>query len=346
MPPFISIIVPCRNEQKFIGACLESIIGNGYPLDRLEVLVVDGMSEDGTREAVRTITSRHPFIRILDNPLKITPRAFNIGIENARGDLVMIMSAHATYGRGAIGKCAEYSQSHQADNVGGVWKIHPRGDGWFDKLAAAALSNRFGVGGAHYRVVTDDEPRWVDTVAYGCYKREVFRKIGTFNEKLVRGQDMELNKRLKAAGGTILLVPDVVIHYYARSNFVSFGIHNFRNGLWAILPFAHSKGMPVSLRHLIPMAFVMGLLGAGIGGLFWRPLGWFFVALCAAYGLAAAAASLRLAMERKDARYFLLMPFVFASLHVCYGLGSLYGIVRILTGAHKLCRPLDSSVTA
>lgn len=328
--PFLSIVVPCRNERDYIGTCVESIAASDYPKNRLEVLVVDGMSDDGTREVLKKLSERHPFVKVLDNPDRVTPRAFNIGVENARGDLILIMSAHAAYAPDALRKCAVASQTHAADNVGGIWKVHPRGSGLAGRLVAAALSDRFGVGNALYRTVSGGAPQQVDTVAYGCYKKEVFRKIGLFNEKLIRGQDMEFNRRLLAAGGKILLVPDIVIHYYARSNFIEFCRHNFRNGLWAVLPFRLSRAIPVSLRHLIPLAFVMGLLGSFALSLVWTPGLWLLAAIGGAYAIAALAASAKLAFREKDLRYFLLMPFTFASLHICYGLGSLWGICKVL----------------
>ena len=110
-----------------------------------------------------------------------------------------------------------------------------------------------------FRVHTD-EPKWVDTVFGGCYRREVFDRVGLFNENLVRGQDMEFNLRLKKAGGKTLLVPDIVSYYYARSDIKSFWKHNFTNGVWAILPFLYSPIMPVSWRHLVPLIFVTAFL--------------------------------------------------------------------------------------
>jgi glycosyltransferase involved in cell wall biosynthesis len=329
--PLISIIIPCRNEKTYIVECLASIAANDYPKDKLDVLVVDGLSDDGTREALEALCSVHPFLRVINNPEKITPFALNRGIREANGELVMLMSAHATYDPSAIRLSAEYAAKYpEADNIGGVWRIHPRGTGLMGKMICAALSDSFGVGGATYRTVGDGQPRWVDTAAYGCYRREVFQKVGLFNEYLVRGQDMEFNLRLKAAGGKTLLVPQIIIHYYARSDFPSFCRHNFRNGLWAILPFLHSSIRPVSPRHLAPLAFAVSLTASGIWSIFcpWGRL--FFSVISSSYLIAAFLASLRLSLRNRDPRYLLPMPFIFASLHLAYGFGSLFGVFKAL----------------
>ena len=333
--PFVSIVIPCRNEEQCIANCLDSIIANDFPKDKLEVLVVDGMSEDGTRAVLDAYACRYPFIKIFSNPNRVTPVAFNIGIGHARGDLVMIMSAHATYALDAIRKCAEYSNQYNADNVGGVWKICPRKNGLLDKGIGLALSHPFGVGGARYRTGTDTEPRWVDTAAYGCYKREVFSKVGLFNERLIRGQDMEFNLRLKKAGGKTLLVPDVVVNYYARSDFVSFLKHNFRNGVWAIVPVLYSPIMPVGWRHLAPLAFVLGLLGSAVLAIR-QPVGMAaFLGLGGAYVAANLAASTHVAARERAIRYVAVMPVVFASLHLSYGIGSLCGVAKIVSAVAR-----------
>jgi glycosyltransferase involved in cell wall biosynthesis len=219
--PFVSIVIPCRNEEGFIGACLESLLKGDYPQDRLEVLVVDGMSCDGTRKIVASHLQGNPCIRVLDNPSKTTPVAMNLGIRASRGDVVIIASAHARFDRKYITRCVEAIRRYGADNVGGIMRMLPREPGLTGNAIALSLSHRFGVGNSYFRIHTD-EPRWVDTVFGGCYRREVFQRVGFFNEKLARSQDMEFNRRLKKAGGKTLLAPDIVCYYYARSDLKSF----------------------------------------------------------------------------------------------------------------------------
>jgi len=328
--PFVSIIIPCRNERRFIGDCIKSIIDNDYPKERLEVLVIDGLSEDGTRSAVNGFTRKYAWIKLLDNQKKITPVAMNIGIKNARGEIILWMSAHNRYEEDYISLSVASLNKYGADNVGGIMRTLPREDSFTGQAIVTSLSHRFGVGNSYFRVQTD-EPKWVDTVFGGCYRKEVFDRVGLFNENLVRGQDMEFNLRLKKAGGKTLLVPDIVSYYYARSDIRSFWKHNFTNGVWAVLPFVYSPIVPVSWRHLMPLIFVTSLFGTAILGLIAPPFLWAFWVILRLYILANLAASFQIAFKKRDLTYSIAMPFIFGSLHIGYGLGSLWGIFKVIT---------------
>lgn len=327
--PYVTVIIPCRNEEKFIGKCLDSIIAQHYPKDKLEVLVVDGMSEDRTREIVEGYAECYSSFRLLDNPKKITPVAFNMGIRSAKGEIIIIMSSHATYEKEYISKCVEYLNEYNANNVGGMMVTRPRNNTFMGKAVALALSNRFGVGNSVFRTGTK-EPMWVDTVFGGCYKKEVFEKIGFFNEDLVSTQDMEFNLRLKREGGRILLVPEIVSYYYARSDFRSFCKNNFRNGVWAILPFKYSKIMPVSWRHLVPLAFISSVIIFGVLSIFLQVFFWPFLLIIALYSLFSAYFSTKVVIRESDFRYLFVMPLIFGSLHISYGLGSLLGMLKVI----------------
>jgi GT2 family glycosyltransferase len=328
--PFVSIIIPCRNEETFIGNCLSSVIANDYPKDHLEALVIDGMSEDGTRAAIENYARHYPWVRVVENPKKITPVALNIGIKNAKGEIIIWMSAHNRYEKDYVSRSVASLEKYGADNVGGSMRTLPREDTFTGKAIVASLSHRFGVGNSYFRLMPE-EPKWVDTVFGGCYRREIFDRVGLFNENLVRGQDMEFNLRLKKAGGKTLLVPDVVSYYYARSDIKSFWKHNFANGEWAILPFLYSPIIPVSWRHLVPLIFVVCLLGSAFLGLFWTPFFYLFLIILCSYVLANLGASFQIAFKKQNIKYFVAMPFVFGSLHFAYGLGSLWGLLKVLS---------------
>jgi glycosyltransferase involved in cell wall biosynthesis len=216
--PYLSIILPCRNEVKHISTCLASIAASDFPKDELELLVVDGQSDDGTREIVLEFGKSHPWIRLLDNGLKITPAGMNIGIRSAKGRIVMRMDAHSVYPSDYISKVVSWLTKTNADNVGGVCITQPANPTSKAWAIALALSHPWGVGNSHFRIGAA-EPMWVDTVPFGCYKREVFEKIGLFNEALVRNQDDEFNHRLIKHGGRILLVPEIISFYTARESF-------------------------------------------------------------------------------------------------------------------------------
>jgi glycosyltransferase involved in cell wall biosynthesis len=335
--PFVSIIIPCRNEEKYIGKCLDSILSQDYPKERLEVLVVDGMSEDKTRETIKNFQFSNPNfqLRLLDNPKKFTNFALNLGIETSKGDIILIAGAHATYEKKYISKCVKYLKEYNADNVGGIMKSLHSKNTVIEKSIALSISNPFGVGNAYYKSSYSKEPRWVDTVFGGCYKKEVFEKIGLFNENLVRNQDLEFNLRLRKAGGKILLVPDIVAYYYPKSNLRDFFIHNFRDGFWVTFPLKF-RIRAFSWRHLMPLAFVLGLVGAGILGSFFPILFRLFLFIIGFYLLVNIYFALQISIKKKEIKYLFLMPIAFFCRHFGYGLGSIWGFLKVPI-KNKIC---------
>jgi len=325
----VSIIIPCRNEERFIAKCLDSIIANEHPKDRLEMLVVDGMSEDGTRTIVDGYARRYGFIRLLDNPKKHFTGAANIGVNNANGDVVMIMGAHASYERNYISSCVKYLRDYNADNVGGVLIATALKNTIMSKAVALALCHPFGAGNAHYRIGSK-EPRWVDTVFGGCYKKEVFERIGLFNEDLPRSADMDFNIRLKQAGGKILLVPEIVAYYYPKPSLGGFLVHTVDDGFWAVCPLKYGSRI-YYWRHLVPLVFVSSLIGSGALAGFCSFFSWSFLVISGAYALANIGSSIHIAMKEKSFKYVLAVPLAFGARHIAYGLGSLYGLVKVLT---------------
>ena len=325
--PLVSIIIPCRNEEKFIEECLGSVVKQNYPKDKMEILVVDGMSEDKTRDIVKEYSKKNSFIKLFKNPKKVTPVAFNVGIKNSKGNFIIIMGAHTKYKNNYILKCVDTSIKYNADNVGGILKTIPTDNNIIAKSITECLSNFFGVGGSHFRKGLNKITE-VDTVFGGCFKKDVFDKIGLFNEKLVRSQDMELNIRLKKAGGKILLNPKIVSYYYPKSTLKEFFKHNFIDGIWAIYPLKFVK-IPLKIRHYIPLFFILSLLISGIFGIFFTPFFWFFLFTIAMYFLFSLYFSINIAYNKKDIKYLFLMPITFACRHFGYGLGSLWGLITI-----------------
>ncbi len=255
---FVSIIIPCRNEAKFINRCLDSVLENNYPKDKMEILIVDGDSNDGSKEIFKEYVKKYPFVRIFNNPKKIKPTSLNIGVKNTKGDIIMIMDAHSVYKRNYISECVKYLKEYKADNVGGAIETISDKNTAMAAAITICLSNFFGVGNSYFRKGSK-EPRWVDTVFGGCYRREVFEKIGYFNENLKRSQDLEFNLRLGKAGGKILLIPDVLSYYYPKSGFKDFFVHNFWDGFWAIYPLKFTKTQ-LKLRHYIPFLFILSMI--------------------------------------------------------------------------------------
>jgi len=328
--PMVSIIVPCRNEVRFLGRCLGSVLNNGFPFERLEILVVDGMSDDGTREIIQKYAARYGLIRLLDNPHRVTPYAINIGVRAAKGDVVMRLDAHTICERDYIGRCVRVLLKYGADDVGGTLRITAQDNSLVGKAIVKALTQRFGVGNLRYRFARPEEPEIVDTVPFFCCKRELFDKIGLFNEKLTRGQDMEFKRRLARAGGKIMLAPGAFAEYQARSDLKSFWRHNWSDGLWTVLAFAHTELMPVRWRHLAPACLVGALVVTGLLVLLFPIFAWAFLGIAGIYTLTALMLSTRIAVAERDLRYAVLVPFIITSMHMMRGLGSLWGALRLL----------------
>lgn len=325
--PFISIIIPCRNEEMFIGKCLDSVLLNDYQREKLELFVVDGMSDDRTQEIVERYCEKYPFIKLLKNNKRIVPAALNIGIRNAKGQVIMRLDAHNSYEKNYISQCASYLQEYAADNVGGRWITLPGNNTLIAKSISQVLSSPFGVGNALFRIGSK-MPKYVDTVPFGCYRRDVFEKIGLFNEHLVRNQDIEFNLRLKKSGGKILLVPNIVSYYHARSDLKALFKQNFWNGFWVIYSNKFAR-LPFSIRHLVPFAFVFSLISSFGVSFFCKPFTYLFFLITGLYMITNMVFSFSIALQ-KGLKYFPFLLTSFLILHISYGLGSLWGIMKIL----------------
>jgi cellulose synthase/poly-beta-1,6-N-acetylglucosamine synthase-like glycosyltransferase len=309
--PFISVIIPCRNERNFIAQCLNSWNLQNYPSSRMEILVVDGMSEDGTKEIVQEYAKKFSCIKLLENEKKVTPFALNIGITSSQGDVIIRSDAHATYNKDYISKCVACLQEFDADAVGGVIQTTSSEDSFVAQAITLSLKHPFGVGDASFRSGSKKSV-WVDTVFGGCYRKEVFEKIGLFNENLIRSQDMEFNLRLKRAGGKILLAPDITSVYYPKSTLREFFVHNFKDGIWAVYPLRFTR-VPFRFRHYIPLIF-LATLPVSI---------WVYIPLTLLF-------SARIAWQQKQGMLFVYMPIAFAVRHFAYGVGSFVGMIKLL----------------
>ena len=330
--PLVTAVIPCRNEARYIGPCLESLVRCDYPKDRLEVLVCDGLSEDGTRDTVAGYAARHSFIRLVDNPRRITPCAMNAGIREARGDVIMPMGAHALYSPSYISQLVAALEETGADNVGGVLVTLPANGTPLARALAVGLSHPFGVGNSYFRIGAA-ERRLVDTVPFGCYRRAVFDRIGVFDEELVRNQDDELNARLLKQGGRIMLIPEVVSHYYARGSLGQVARMFYQYGYFKPLA-AWKVGQIMTLRQVVPALFVGALAVTGALALVVSPARIAVAGVAGAY-LAAALAVAALAVRRHGARCAAALLLVFPTLHCSYGLGSLTAVLERALGRRR-----------
>ena len=322
----LSVICPIYNEEKYIGPCIESILAQDYPKDDLEVIFADGMSTDRTRAIVAEYAAKCPFIRLIDNPKRIVPPALNAAIAVSSGDIIMRLDAHASYEPNYFSALIAALDKYGADNVGSVCKTDVLNKTPKALAIREVLSHPLGVGNSTFRTGIDSAKE-VDTVPFGCWRRSVFRRFGKYDERLVRNQDIELNKRIKAGGGKIVIIPDTYCTYYARESFSKLAKNNYGNGKWNILTVYYTHQLKsLSLRHFIPLIFVLSLLLPSIAGLFWHPLWWLGVFSLALYTMAVGLISAKLA-AKKHLNFFYLVTSFFV-LHLSYGWGSLVGLLK------------------
>lgn len=324
----ISLIIPCRNEEKDIAACLDSLLGNDYPKEQIEILILDGMSTDGTKAIIEYYLKQFPQVQLLENPSKSIPAAMNIGIKNAKGNIIMKIDAHSTYPKDYISKCIQYLNQYGADNVGGILNIVPRQNTAVARAIALVLAHPFGSGNARVKIGAK-KPQWSDTAAFGCYKKEVFEKVGKWNEKLTGSSDLDFNLRLKKAGGKILLVPKIVIDYLADPTLKAFWLHNFADGVWAtyVLKFGSQAW---SLRHWIPLLFVISLISSAVLSALSPVFGWLLLTILGAYLITNVLISIWLTSKKGKLVYLWILPLTFTIRHLAHGFGALLGLFLLL----------------
>jgi succinoglycan biosynthesis protein ExoA len=324
--PLVSVIIPMRNERQHVQRCLASVFGQDYPGECMEVLVVDGDSDDGCVQLVLDFAASHPTIpiRLLSNPKRIIPAGLNAGIRAARGDIVVRVDAHTILAGDYVSVCVRYLLQGKADNVGGM--MAPRGTTFVGQGVALATTSPFGMGDSKFHYSGHEQH--VDTVYMGAYWRKTFDSIGLYDETLHVNEDYELNYRLRKAGGKILLSPAIKSVYTPRSSLPALWRQYFQYGYWKVHML---RKHPTSLRwrQALPPLFVGSFLVSLLLGLVWPPARWLFALVGGGYLLANLAAS-TIAARRGGWRYFPLLPVVFAAIHFAWGLGFLAGVARIL----------------
>lgn len=323
----ISIICPIYNEQKYIKGCIDSVLAQDWSSDELELLLVDGGSTDDTIFLVNEYQEEYPFIKLLHNPEKVVPYAMNIGIEAARGDVIIRIDAHAFYPTDYISTLVDGLSKYEADNVGVVCRTDVLNKTPKTLAIREVLSNPFGVGDSLFRIGINKVTE-ADTVPFGCYRREVFEKYGVYNPKLVRNQDIELNKRISRGGGKILLLPDSYCVYYARESYKAIMKNNFQNGKWNVLTVFYTKMFSsLSLRHFVPLIFQLSLIVPIILSVVYFPLVILSVISFSMYMLLISYVSFKITREK--GYNFSHLIYTFTILHISYGYGSLVGIMKL-----------------
>ena len=320
--PFITVIMPIRNESGFIHESLGAVLAQDYPSDRYQVLVVDGASDDGTPELCASLAAAAggPHVEVLNNERRIAPTALNIGLEAARGELVVRVDGHCVIEPDYLTRCVEVSRAVGAECVGGP--IATIGMSETASAIAAAQSSKFGVGGVAFR--TSTAAALVDTLAFGAYRTEVFDHIGRFDEELVRNQDDELNLRLTQAGGRIWMDPSIRSTYYSRAGMKGLWRQYLGYGRYKVRVMQKRRTVP-SIRHLVPASFVVAVVGSvGLSLVLRRR--WPALVVLVPYAAGNVAASVQAGSSPTAVKEIATIAAANTTMHVAYGVGFLQGI--------------------
>lgn len=321
--PFVSIILPVRNEAKFIANSLSAVLNQDYPSDHLEIIVADGMSTDGTRELIESLQEKHSNVRLIDNPGQIVPTGLNAAIAAATGKIIVRVDGHCSIAPDYVRNNVQHLLNDGVDGVGGP--LMTVGETTLASAIAEAMSFPFGVGNSAFRTVTD-RTMLTDTVAFPTYTRAIVERAGRFDEELIRNQDDEYNYRLRELGAKILLASDVKSTYYSRSSLRSLWSQYFQYGYWKVRVM-QKHPWQMRLRHFIPILLVFWLvisllvLPLSAGG---RLVG---LAMLGTYVVADLISSILIA-RRKGWKLFPRLLVIFPTLHLSYGLGFLVGLLK------------------
>jgi succinoglycan biosynthesis protein ExoA len=324
----VSVVIPCYNEERFIGKVLENLAGQ-YESGLYEIIVVDGRSTDRTRELVQEYIARPGSVRVLllDNPSRAIPAALNLGIEAARGEIIVRMDAHSipsdNYVRRSVGLLNETG----AAVVGMPWRISPGAEGLTARAISLAVAHPFGIGDAKYRLGGLEGTQAVDTVPFGVFRKSLWRELGGFNERLLANEDYDFHYRARHRGGRILL--DTAGHslYFARATLKELAVQYARYGRWkAQMLKLHPRS--VRVRQLVAPAFVSSIVILSVLGLWWSPAWWMLAAVLAAYVALALFFALKLARREGDGRLLPVISLAFLVVHCAWGGSFLFGLVR------------------
>jgi GT2 family glycosyltransferase len=322
-PCRLAVVIPCRNEAAYIEGCVRSLLEADYPAELLSIRVVDGMSDDGTRGILAELARQYPQVQFLDNPQRTTPYALNLGLRMGNFDAAIILGAHAEVDPGFLRRNVDaLRRDLTVGCAGGI--IENVYDSPTARVIGAAMGHPFGVGSAHFR--TGRREGHVDTVAFGCYRSEVFASVGYFDDELVRNQDDEFNYRVTKAGFRILLDLGIRSKYYVRASYPRLFEQYEQYGFWKV--YVNRKhGVVTTIRQLVPAAWVafvlMGLSLSSLSGVIAAAflLGVGLYTLAAWYSAGKVSGTLK---ERTGVFH------AFVVLHAGYGIGYLRGIWELL----------------
>lgn len=311
------------NESEAIERCIQSILAQDYPRELLEIVVVDGMSSDGSRARVQALASENANIKLFDNPKKRTPVALNIGARNAQGDVVIILGAHTRIKRDFVSLNIRYMNALNVKCVGGT-QVNV-GDTFLQRAVGYAMGSFFGIPSAPYRFFP--KKRFVDTVVYAAYRKELFDQVGYFDEELHISEDAEFNWRIRKAGHQIFFTPEIVSYYYPRKTLGRLFKQFFNYGILRVNVIKKHQDA-LKLVHLLPPAILGGVLFLVILSLFKPTVVWALVGLVLFYFLYLLYGTIHTCLKNRAFQYFFILPVIFAVMHFSWGLGFWVGLFK------------------
>ena len=327
IPDFVSVIVPCRNEEKRINGLLQALLKQTYPLENLEVIIADGLSSDKTREVIAQFRSGNPElqIRVVDNPEQVIPTALNHAIDAARGEYIVRVDAHSVPSPTYIAYSIENLKAGKGENVGGLWLIKPGDNSWIAKSIAAAGGHKLGVGDARYR--TSGEPGYVETVPFGSYRNELLSQLGGFDETLLTNEDYDLNHRIIAQGGKVYFDPKIQIDYIARSTLADLARQYWRYGYWKLQML---KKFPKSLkmRQALPPLFVAWVLIGGLLSVLIPQLRLVYLSSLLVYLIIVILSAIPVAIKSREPNMIVGVPLAIITMHLSWGSGFLWSLFK------------------
>lgn len=327
MKESVAVIIPTYNEEKYIETCVDSVRRQTFPFENMDIMIVDGGSDDRTCEIVKEMSLTWKNIRLINNPQKIQSVAFNIGVANSTAPVIVRLDAHAEYHEKYIELCLKHlTDNPQVGDVGGVWDIKTRGIGIVADANVVLNQSRFGIGGASFRIGA--QAGYVDTVPFGAFPRRVVDEIGGMREDMPRAEDNEYVSRIKKAGYKIYLDPEIICTYYARDTFMGSVKQMYANGL-SIGHLFYVDKVAIGLRHFVPFAFVTSLLLTAVGTIMWLPFAYLLALIIGSYVVVDLMATF-FECKKHGWRYVIVLPLLFLSIHISYGWGTLVGLFKYI----------------
>ena len=326
MPPFVSIVVPCYNEEATILQLLDAVLAQTYPQSQMEIIIADAFSQDQTRERINMFQRDHDglSLRVVDNERRIIPTALNLAIKELRGEIIVRLDAHSQPNPEYVACCVQALEEGKGANVGGVWEICSGGKGWIAESIAVAAAYPLGVGDAMYRL--NPKAGAVDTVPFGAFRRELIDQIGGFDETLLTNEDYEFNTRIRQSGGVVWLDPQIRSIYFARASLLELARQYGRYGFWKWRMLKRYTNT-IRWRQALPPLFTASLIVLAVLSIWFSSARWFLSIEILLYLLVLVAASVQ--TEFRDHKPFLIvgLPLSILIMHLSWGCGFLFSII-------------------